>query len=59
VHPASTVAVGNYNVTVTNGTASAPVVAQVVANKIGLFTQDRAAVAWLRSRTTFPLRLSI
>jgi uncharacterized protein (TIGR03437 family) len=36
----STVAVGNYNVTVTNGTASAPVVAQVVANKIGLFTQD-------------------
>ena len=36
----STVAVGNYNVTVTNGTASAPVVAQVVANKVGLFTQD-------------------
>jgi uncharacterized protein (TIGR03437 family) len=36
----STVAVGNYNVTVTNGTVSAPVVAQVVANKIGLFTQD-------------------
>src|SRR5262249_41372175 len=36
----STVAVGNYNVTVTNGTASAPVLAQVVANKIGLFTQD-------------------
>jgi len=36
----STVAVGSYNVTVTNGTASAPVVAQVVANKIGLFTQD-------------------
>ena len=36
----STVAAGNYNVTVTNGTVSAPVVAQVVANKIGLFTQD-------------------
>ena len=36
----STVAVGNYNVTVTNGTVSSPVVAQVVANKVGLFTQD-------------------
>ena len=36
----STVAVGNYNVTVTNGTASAPFIAQVVASKIGLFTQD-------------------
>ncbi len=36
----STVAVGNYNVTVTNGTASDPFLAQVVANKIGLFTQD-------------------
>ena len=36
----STVAAGTYNVTVTNGTVSAPVVAQVVANKIGLFTQD-------------------
>jgi uncharacterized protein (TIGR03437 family) len=36
----STVAVGNYNVTVTNGTASAAFPAQVVANKIGLFTQD-------------------
>src|ERR1017187_8098354 len=37
----STVAVGSYNVTATNGTAvSAPFVAQVVANKIGLFTQD-------------------
>src|SRR5205823_7894609 len=37
----STVAVGSYNVTVTNGTAtSAPFAAQVVANKIGLFTQD-------------------
>ena len=37
----STVALGSYNVTATNGTAvSAPFVAQVVANKIGLFTQD-------------------
>ncbi|HXA50856.1 MAG TPA: hypothetical protein VNV86_11150 [Candidatus Acidoferrum sp.] len=36
----STVAAGNYNVTVTNGTASAPIPAQVVATKIGLFTQD-------------------
>jgi uncharacterized protein (TIGR03437 family) len=36
----STVAVGNYNVTVTNGTASDPFLAQVVANKVGLFTQD-------------------
>jgi uncharacterized protein (TIGR03437 family) len=37
----STVAAGSYNVTVTNGTAvSAPFAAQVVANKIGLFTQD-------------------
>ena len=36
----STVAVGTYNVTVTNGTVSSPVLAQVVANKIGLFTQD-------------------
>ncbi len=36
----STVAVGNYNVTVTNGTVSAPVTAQVVANKVALFTQD-------------------
>src|ERR1035441_9698155 len=37
----STVAVGNYNVTATNGTAvSAPFVAQVVANKVALFTQD-------------------
>jgi uncharacterized protein (TIGR03437 family) len=32
--------VGNYNVTVTNGIVSAPVATQVVANKIGLFTQD-------------------
>ncbi|MGD0775780.1 MAG: hypothetical protein ABSC05_23440 [Candidatus Solibacter sp.] len=37
----STVAAGNYNVTVTNGTAvSAPFAAQVVANKVALFTQD-------------------
>jgi uncharacterized protein (TIGR03437 family) len=37
----STVAVGNYNVTVTNGTVtSAPFAAQVVASKIGIFTQD-------------------
>ena len=36
----STVPVGNYNVTVTNGTASAPFPAQVVASKVGLFTQD-------------------
>jgi uncharacterized protein (TIGR03437 family) len=36
----STVAVGSYNVTVTNGTVSAPFVAQVVASKVGLFTQD-------------------
>ena len=36
----STVAVGNYNVTVTNGTVSAPFAAQVVASKVALFTQD-------------------
>jgi uncharacterized protein (TIGR03437 family) len=36
----STVAAGNYNVTVTNGTVSAPFVAQVVASKPALFTQD-------------------
>ncbi|HTS61696.1 MAG TPA: hypothetical protein VMH28_06705 [Candidatus Acidoferrales bacterium] len=37
----STVAVGNYNVTVTNGTAVSPTFsAQVVANKFALFTQD-------------------
>src|ERR1039457_142012 len=36
----STVAVSTYNVTVTNGTASDPFLAQVVANKVGLFTQD-------------------
>jgi uncharacterized protein (TIGR03437 family) len=37
----STVAAGSYNVTVTNGSnASAGFLAQVVANKVGLFTQD-------------------
>jgi uncharacterized protein (TIGR03437 family) len=36
----STVAVGNYNVTVTNGTVSAPFAAQVVASKFELITQD-------------------
>ena len=36
----STVTTGSYNVTVTNGTVSAPFLAQVVANKIALFTQD-------------------
>ena len=37
----STVAVGSYNVTVTNGSnASAGFLAQVVASKVGLFTQD-------------------
>jgi fibronectin-binding autotransporter adhesin len=37
----STVAVGTYNVTVTNGTAvSGAFTASVVANKVGLFTQD-------------------
>ena len=36
----STVAPGNYNVTVTNGTASAPVAVTVVQRKIGLITQD-------------------
>src|ERR1035441_8195052 len=37
----STVAVGSYNVIVTNGSnASAGFFAQVVANKVGLFTQD-------------------
>jgi uncharacterized protein (TIGR03437 family) len=36
----STVAAGSYNVTVTNGTVSAPFAAQVVASKLGLFTQD-------------------
>jgi len=36
----STVAAGNYNVTVTNGTASAPFAVQVLAHKFALFTQD-------------------
>jgi uncharacterized protein (TIGR03437 family) len=36
----STVATGNYNVTVTNGTASNSFPATVVANKLALFTQD-------------------
>jgi uncharacterized protein (TIGR03437 family) len=38
----STVPTGNYNVTVTNGTVSAPVSTQVVASKPGLFTQDQS-----------------
>jgi uncharacterized protein (TIGR03437 family) len=37
----STVATGSYNVTVTNGSnVSAAFLSQVVANKVGLFTQD-------------------
>ena len=40
----STVAVGSYNVTVTNSTVSAPFAAQVVASKFGLFTQDSSGV---------------
>jgi uncharacterized protein (TIGR03437 family) len=36
----STVPVGNYNVTVTNGTVSAPFAVQVVASKFELITQD-------------------
>jgi uncharacterized protein (TIGR03437 family) len=36
----STVAPGNYNVTVTNGTVSAPFAAQVTQSKFELFTQD-------------------
>lgn len=36
----STVAPGNYNVTVTNGTASAGFATQVVQRKIGIITQD-------------------
>jgi uncharacterized protein (TIGR03437 family) len=36
----STVAPGNYNVTVTNGTASAPFQSTVQASKFSLFTQD-------------------
>ena len=38
----STVPVGNYNVTVTNGTVSNQVLTQVVATKVGLFTQDQS-----------------
>jgi uncharacterized protein (TIGR03437 family) len=38
----STVPVGTYNVTVTNGTVSAPVQTQVVASKAALFTQDQS-----------------
>jgi uncharacterized protein (TIGR03437 family) len=38
----STVPVGTYNVTVTNGTVSAPFQTQVVASKPGLFTQDQS-----------------
>ena len=36
----STVAVGNYNVTVTNGTVSPPFAVQVVQRKLGLITAD-------------------
>lgn len=36
----STVAPGNYNVTVTNGTASAPFAVKVMKSKFSLFTQD-------------------
>jgi uncharacterized protein (TIGR03437 family) len=38
----STAPVGSYNVTVTNGTVSAQFPTQVVASKIGLFTQDQS-----------------
>jgi uncharacterized protein (TIGR03437 family) len=38
----STVPVGNYNVTVTNGSVSSPVATKVVATKVGLFTQDQS-----------------
>jgi uncharacterized protein (TIGR03437 family) len=38
----STVAPGNYNVTVTNGTASNQFPTTVVANKLALFTQDQS-----------------
>jgi uncharacterized protein (TIGR03437 family) len=38
----STVPVGNYNVTVTNGTVSNQILTQVVATKVGLFTQDQS-----------------
>jgi uncharacterized protein (TIGR03437 family) len=36
----STVPAGSYNVTVTNGTVSAPMLAQVLQSKFALFTQD-------------------
>ena len=38
----STVPVGSYNVTVTNGTVSSPFLTKVVASKPGLFTQDQS-----------------
>src|ERR1035441_3236271 len=38
----STVPVGSYNVTVTNGTVSSPFLTTVVASKPGLFTQDQS-----------------
>ena len=38
----STVAADYYNVTVTNGTVSSPFFVQVVASKVGLFTQDQS-----------------
>jgi uncharacterized protein (TIGR03437 family) len=38
----STVPAGYYNVTVTNGTVSSPFFVQVVASKVGLFTQDQS-----------------
>jgi len=38
----STVATGSYNVTVTNGSVSAPVATTVVASKFTLFTQDNS-----------------
>jgi uncharacterized protein (TIGR03437 family) len=38
----STVPVGNYNVTVTNGTTSAPSATKVVASKVALFTEDQS-----------------
>ena len=38
----SAVPAGNYNVTVTNGTLSNAVQTQVVATKVGLFTQDQS-----------------
>jgi uncharacterized protein (TIGR03437 family) len=38
----SSIATGNYNVTVTNGSVSAPVATTVVASKFTLFTQDNS-----------------